>query len=277
MAKSGTLYVVATPLGNLNDLSPRAVEVLGAVEIVAAEDTRRSRKLLAHLEVHPRLLSFHAHSPPGRLQELAAALSRGQDVAVLTDAGTPGISDPGPALIRRARDDGADIIPVPGPSAVTTALSVSGLPTDRFQFLGFLPRRGADRQRLIRQVVESPLVTVLFESPHRLVRLLEDLDDACADGRTVVVARELTKVHEQVRSGTLSELAGYYRMEPPRGEITIVLEGNVPAPVAVDTAAVAERGRQLLRQGATRRDAARQLAAECRIPRREAYRIVTAL
>ena len=279
LVTAGTLYVVATPLGNLGDLSDRAVQVLRAVTLVAAEDTRRARVLLQHADARPRVLSFHAHSPPSRLASIVRALTEGGDVALLADAGTPTVSDPGADLVQRARDAGATVEAVPGPSAVAAALSVSGLPADRFTFLGFLPRKGTDRKRLLEQVARSPWTTVLFESPNRLVNLLVDLGATCGNDRTAVVARELTKMHEEARSGTLTSLEGYYREHGPRGEVTVVVAGVPRGETAppVDDAEVSARARALLAEGFTRRDAATQLAQEFPIARREAYRIVSNL
>jgi len=273
-----TLYVVATPLGNLGDLSPRAAEVLRTVPVVAAEDTRRTRQLLSHLEAHPKLLSFHAHSEPGRLQELASLVERGTDVALVTDAGTPAVSDPGATLVQAVRDRGGDVVPIPGPSAVITALSASGFSADRFIFLGFLPRKGAERERLLRQVAQSELTVVLFEAPPRLHGLLEDLAREAGEERRAAVARELTKLHEETRVGTLAELAGHYGKTEPRGECTVVVEGSEPplAPVADSEAARAIASR-LLATGVTRREAARQVAVETGLSRNAAYRLVMEL
>lgn len=271
----GALYVVATPLGNLGDLSDRAKDVLRSVPLVAAEDTRVSGVLLKTLDAHPRLLSYHAHSPPTRLEEIVAALEAGDDVALLTDAGTPAVSDPGAALVRRARAVAAPVIAVPGPSAVTAALSISGLPADRYTFLGFLPRRGRDRRRLLQCAAESPWTVVLFEAPGRLVRLLEDLATACGEDRSAAVARELTKVYEECNTGTLLHLAGYYREKPPRGEVTVLLAGAPTRAPEVDRGTLAARAQQLRGEGLTRRDTADRLAAEFSISRREAYRVVT--
>lgn len=270
---AGTLYVVATPLGNLDDLSSRAARILGEVRVVAAEDTRRSRILLDHLGVRPRLVSFHQHSTRARLQELLDALARGESVAVLTDAGTPVISDPGGAFVRQAQESGIRVVPVPGPSAVTTALSVGGFPADAFLFLGFVPRKGRERTRVLEEIERSPRTVVVFETAPRLERLLEDLDARVGD-RRVTVCRELTKVHEQVHSGTLAELRGYYRESPARGEITLVIGGSEATVPEVDLVAAEARARELVDGGASRRDTASQLAREFGVSRNEAYRIV---
>ncbi|HUF36764.1 MAG TPA: 16S rRNA (cytidine(1402)-2'-O)-methyltransferase, partial [Gemmatimonadales bacterium] len=216
----GTLFVVATPLGNLGDLSPRAAEVLRQVPIVAAEDTRRTRGLLSHLGAAPTLLSFHAHSQDRRLESLLGMLADGRDVALVSDAGTPAVSDPGGDLVAAARERGFVVVPIPGPSAVATALSASGLAADRYLFLGFPPRKGGERQRLLRRAAEEEWSVVLFEAPPRLAALLADLAAVAGPDRRAVVARELTKLHEEFRAGTLAELADYYSQVAPRGELT---------------------------------------------------------
>ena len=278
----GTLYVVATPIGNLGDVSERARATLNSVAWVAAEDTRRSRTLLAHLGARPRLVSFHAHSPRSRLEGLLAALTSGESVALVTDAGTPTISDPGGDLVRAARAAGVPVVAIPGPSAVAAALAISGLPADRYIFLGFPPRRGAERKRVLSTAAESSLTVVMFESAQRIGALLSDLQERCGPERQVAIARELTKVHEELRAGTLSEVAAHYQEQSPRGEITVVLSGAATpaasqASVLDRTQAVQERARVLLADGATKRDAARIVASELQLSRNEVYRMVTAL
>jgi len=277
MSRPATLFVVATPLGNLGDLSHRAEEVLRTTPVVAAEDTRRIRGLLSHLDAHPKVLSFHAHSPERRTAVLLDILAEGRDVALVTDAGTPGVSDPGETLVAEVRAAGFGVVPIPGPSAVTTALSASGLPADRYLFLGFIPRKGRDRERLLTQVADSPWTVVLYEAPPRLADLLTDLEGVAGPGRQVVVARELTKLYEEFRAGTVAELAAYYRDTEPRGEITVVVSGRPDAASPVTPPDAGERAVQLLATGMSRKDAVQQLVQDLRISRNEAYRIVTAL
>jgi 16S rRNA (cytidine1402-2'-O)-methyltransferase len=273
-----TLYVVATPLGNLADLSPRAADCLRQVAVVAAEDTRRTRGLLAHLGAHPQLLSFHAHSGRGRTEALLGMLADGRDVALVTDAGTPGVSDPGPDLVSAARDAGFPVVPLPGASAVTAALSASGLPADRYLFLGFMPRKGAERARLLARACAEEWTVVFFEAPGRLAALLRDLVALVGPDRRVVVARELTKLHEELRAGTVLELGDYYSQEAPKGEVTVLLAGTgEPAPPPDRTEEGRALARQLLDGGATRREAAQRVAAELGLARNEAYRLVTEL
>jgi 16S rRNA (cytidine1402-2'-O)-methyltransferase len=274
----GTLYVVATPLGNLGDLSPRAAEVLRTVPVVAAEDTRRTRGLLSHLGAEAQVLSFHAHSGPRRLETILEILDGGRDVALCSDAGTPTVSDPGTDLVAAARAAGLAVVPIPGPSAVATALSAAGISGDRYLFLGFLPRKGGERQRLLQRAAAEEWSVVLFEAPPRLVALLKDLVGAAGAERRAVVARELTKLHEEFRTGTLAELAGYFSEVPPRGELTVVLEGTGGPPEEPDRSEEAlEAAAELLAEGLSRREVARRLTESHGLSRNDAYRLVTGL
>jgi 16S rRNA (cytidine1402-2'-O)-methyltransferase len=274
----GTLYIVATPLGNLGDLSTRAAEILRRVAVVAAEDTRRTRGLLTHLGASPQLLSYHAHSEDRRLETLLEILGDGRDVALVSDAGTPLVSDPGGELVAAARESGVTVVPIPGPSAVATALSAAGLKSDRYLFLGFIPRKGGERTRLLARVAAEEWSVVLFEAPPRLVDLLQDLAAAAGGGRRAVVARELTKLHEEIRSGTLDELVGYYSEHPPRGELTIVVEGTgTPAAPPDRTDDAVQQATLLLAEGLTRREVARRLSATLGLSRNDAYRLVMEL
>ena len=273
-----TLYVVATPLGNLGDLSARAIEVLRTVPVVAAEDTRRSRGLLEHIGAHPQLRSFHAHSPERRLEMLLEILSDDRDVALVTDAGTPGVSDPGTDLVRAAHAAGHVVVPIPGPSAIATVLSASGLPADRFLFLGFVPRRGAERARMLARAAAEEWSVVFYEAPGRVVELLEDLQALAGPARLATVGRELTKLHEEIRHGSLEELLTHFNATEPRGEFTVVLEGTGLPPAAVDrTEEATTNARQLLADGVTRREASQRIAAEFGLSRNDAYRLVMSL
>lgn len=273
----GTLYVVATPLGNLDDLSPRAAATLRAVTAVAAEDTRHTKTLLVHVDSRAELLSFHAHSNDAALRRILHLLGTGKDVALVTDAGTPAVSDPGVVLVAAARERDIPVVTVPGPTAVAAALAVSGLPADRYLFLGFLPRKGGARRRLLDLVANSEWTVVLFEAPLRVAELLEDLAAACGGERPAVVARELTKVFEETRAGTLAELAGYYADAPPRGEVTVAVAGTGKPAREEPSPDLEERARALLAQGMTRKDVADRLAAETGITRNTAYRLVNEL
>jgi len=272
------LYVVATPLGNLGDLTARAIEVLRTVPVVAAEDTRRTRGLLEHLGAHPELHSFHAHSPERRLEMLLEILSAGRDVALVSDAGTPGVSDPGTDLVRAARDAGHVVVPIPGPSAIATVLSASGLAADRFLFLGFVPRRGTDRARLLARAAAEEWSVVFYEAPGRVVELLEDLMALAGPRRRATVGRELTKLHEDIRHGSLEELVRHFVATEPRGEFTVVLEGTGVPPAEADrTEEATTSARQLLADGITRREASQRIAAEFGLSRNDAYRLVMSL
>src|SRR5438128_7345955 len=274
---SGTLYVVATPLGNLDDLSPRAALTLKQAAAVAAEDTRHTKTLLVHVGSDAQMVSFHAHSPESALRRILHLLGTGKDVALVTDAGTPAVSDPGAVLVAAARERDVPIVTVPGPTAVAAALAVSGLPADRYLFLGFVPRKGVERRRLLDTVARSEWTAVLFEAPTRTAELLTDLAEACGGERRAAVARELTKVFEETRAGTLTDLAGYYAEAPPRGEVTVVVAGTGRAVREEPPPDPEAMARALLAQGLTRKDVADRLAAETGITRNTAYRLVNDL
>ena len=274
---AGTLFVVATPLGNLGDLSSRGAEVLRTVSVVAAEDTRRTRGLLTHLGAAPQLLSYHAHSDRKRLDTLLELLRDGRDMALVSDAGTPTVSDPGTDLVAAAREAGIAVVPIPGPSAVATALSATGFKGDRYLFLGFLPRKGGERTRLLARAAQEEWSVVLFEAPPRLADLLGDLAKV-APGRRAVVARELTKLHEEFRMGPVEELARYYSESPPRGELTVVLEGTGTPPDPPNrTEDAKEQAGLLLAEGLSRREVVRRLSETLGLSRNDAYRLVMEL
>ena len=254
---SGHLYVVGTPIGNLGDLSDRARETLAAVDLVAAEDTRRTGKLLAHAGIRARMLSLFEGNERQRIDELLERLSEGATVALVSDAGMPAVSDPGFRLLRAAVEAGIGISVVPGPSAVTAALVVSGLPIDRWVFEGFLPRRPSERRSRLRALAHDPRTVVLFESPLRVVTLLRDVLVELGD-RRAAVARELTKMHEEVLRGRVSEVLAILLDSEPRGEIVVVLEG-AETPEASLSEMVDEAGR-LVRDGMRKREAAAAVA-----------------
>jgi len=275
---AGTLYVVATPLGNLEDLSPRAAATLRGVTAVAAEDTRRSKTLLVHVGSEAELISFHAHSSDSAARRILHLLGTGKDVALVTDAGTPTVSDPGASLVAAARERDVPVVSIPGPTAVAAALGVSGLPADRYVFLGFLPRKGSERRRLLEVIAVSEWTVVVFESPNRVNELFQDLVAVCGEERCAVLARELTKVFEETRAGTLVELADYYAQAPVRGEVTVVVSGTGRPPREEPPPPDPEaRARTLLAQGMSRRDVADRLAEETGISRNSAYRLVNEL
>ena len=274
----GTLYLVSTPLGNLEDITLRALRILREARVIAAEDTRHTRKLLNHFGITTPTISYHEHSGPAGIARMLAALAEG-DVALVSDAGTPAISDPGADLVSAALSAGYPVTPIPGPSAVITALIASALPTDQFTFLGFLPRRAQERRVLLASVRDEPRTLVLYEAPHRLRACLDDLLIVLGD-RDACLARELTKVHEQWLRGTLSDLRTRYQQEEPRGEYTLVVASAQDARHAETEMEPAEREeaararlRVLLAEGQSTRDAAARVAGERAISRREAYRL----
>lgn len=273
----GILYVVATPIGNLEDMSVRCIDVLKTVDLVAAEDTRRTGNLLRGIGSSVRLESFHAHSSESKGRKILGVLTSGKSVALVTDAGTPGVSDPGADLVSLAREAGVSVVPIPGPSAVTAALSASGFSADRYLFLGFLPRKGKLRKELLQSLADSVWTTVLYESPNRLVQTLQVLSGLLEEGRRVMVAREISKLYEDHRVGIPKELEGYYRKEPVRGEVTLVVEGGVGPTDQIDPTMVEDRARELLTEGATRKDIVTRLIDELGGARNEIYRIVTNL
>jgi 16S rRNA (cytidine1402-2'-O)-methyltransferase len=222
---NGILYIVSTPIGNLDDITLRALQILRNVGLIAAEDTRRTRKLLSHFDIHTPLVSYFEGNEWRRLDKLLSHLRGGKEIALVSDAGTPGISDPGYRLIHHAIENGIPVIPIPGPSAVIAALSISGLPTDRFTFIGFLPRRGGKRRKLLEKLRDLDDTSILYESPYRLPGTLEDVLGVCGD-RKIVVTRELTKAFEEVIRGRLSDVIDILRDRTIKGEITIVLAGK---------------------------------------------------
>lgn len=270
-----TLYLVSTPIGNLDDVSSRAAETLRAVHRILAEDTRRTRVLADHVGADAPLVSLHAHNERQRLERITGWLDAGEDLALVSDAGTPLVSDPGGRVVDAVLEHGHRVVPIPGPSAVLAALVGSGLPAERFVFLGFPARKGRDREADLTRIAESAETAVLFESPHRLVRLLEDLDERCEAGRRVAVARELTKLHEEFVRGTLPEVAGYYRERPPKGEVTVVVAPADPDDAEVDVEAEAARlARDLLDEGMRASTVAKEVAGRLDLARNDAYRIV---
>jgi 16S rRNA (cytidine1402-2'-O)-methyltransferase len=278
----GRLFVVSTPIGHLGDFSFRGVEVLRQAAVVAAEDTRRTRRLLAHYAIPAKVVSLHAHSSPAALERLLDRVAAGGDVAYVTDAGTPGISDPGGALAEAAHRRGLTVVPVPGASALLAALAAAGFPADRFVFVGFPPRRSSGRAALLERVAEEPWTSVCYEAPGRTAALLADLAARCGPDRLAAVGRELTKLHEEVRRGTLGELAAYYGETPPRGEVTIVVAGRAGAgeppgrAAAVEEVPDAEALVAALRaDGLPPSGVAKELARRLGIPRQDAYRLLT--
>ncbi len=263
-----TLYVVPTPIGNLEDITVRALRVLREVSLVLAEDTRHTRKLLSHYSISVPLRSYHQHNKLMSLDSIIETVRQG-DVALVSDAGMPALADPGFELIRAARVAGVEVDVLPGPSAITTAVVAAALPAPGFLFVGFLPRRSGERQALLLEVGALPYTLVAYESPHRLVQTLQAIERTLGD-RPVVVARELTKIHQEVTQGSAQDLLARFEREAPRGEITLLIAG-APA-VAVDrTAEATEDIRRRAREGEDRRDAISAAVQTYGISRNEAY------
>ena len=269
-----TLWLVATPIGNLGDLSPRAVDVLAHVGLVCCEDTRRTGLLLQHAGIRAdRLAVCNEHTEVARIDDAMAVLAGGRDVAIVSDAGTPGISDPGERIVRAAIDAGYDVSATPGPSAAMMALTISGLATDRFVFEGFIPRKGSDRAARLAEIASEHRTTVIYEAPHRVLRTLEDLREVCGDDRVVVIARELTKLYEEVVRGPL----GTIDIGGPRGEYVLVLDGATVDDHPIDDDDVRAALRAELAAGSSTRDAAAVVAKDVGRPKREVYALALGL
>jgi 16S rRNA (cytidine1402-2'-O)-methyltransferase len=262
------LYVVATPIGNLEDISLRALRTLGEVKLIAAEDTRRTRQLLVKYEIKTPVTSYHEHNKWAKLDYILGCLEEG-DVALVSDAGMPGISDPGYELILAANRRGIPVVPIPGPSVVITALAVSGLPTERFVYIGFLPHRAGSRRRLLESVADEYGTIVVLESPHRLRAALDDILLVLGD-RKVAVCRELTKIHEEVFRGTISQAIDHFTQ--PKGEFTLVIEGKGEKEKPQLTEAVEWQLRSLRLSGVTAKEAVARVAGETGLSKRELYR-----
>jgi 16S rRNA (cytidine1402-2'-O)-methyltransferase len=273
--KQGCLYLVATPIGNLEDITLRALRVLQEADLIACEDTRQTQKLLARYDIHKRLVSYHEHNEMTRSAELVIEMEQGARVALVSDAGTPVISDPGHRLVALCLRHGIPTVPVPGASAVVVALAASGLPTEEFLFLGFLPSREGQRRRALAAIADQPRTLVCYEAPHRLLETLTDALEVLGN-RPAVIAREVTKLHEEFLRGRLEELISRLARKPPRGEITLLIgpadmeAGRRAAPEEVS---IGERVAELMREQNLDRKAALKLAARERgLARREAYR-----
>jgi 16S rRNA (cytidine1402-2'-O)-methyltransferase len=276
---AGSLYLVATPIGNLDDITLRAIRILKEADVIACEDTRHTKGLLSHLEIRTPMLSLHEHNERARIPQILDRLRQGESVALVSDAGTPVISDPGAALVAAAARDGATIVSIPGASAVTAAVALADFSTDRFAFVGFLPRKRGERIRMLEALADLPMAMVIFETPHRLHAALRDIDAVMA-GRKLVLVRELTKMHEQVLRGPAAQIADALGAEP-RGEITLVVEGAPGrgaaghAPQGAGWPAPELFLQRLLTKGMSRRDAARALEVAYGLAAKDAYRLAT--
>lgn len=271
------LYIVSTPIGNLSDISHRAVEVLGSVSRVLAEDTRRTKVLFRRYGIGTPLVSAHEHNEVARAGEVVAWLDGGEDVALVSDAGTPLVSDPGARIVAAVLGAGHEVVPVPGPSAVLAALVASGLDAEPYTFFGFVARSGAARTERLAELATLPHTAVVYESPERLVRLLEELRDRSSADRRVSVSRELTKLHEEHVRGTLTEVAQHYGTVGVRGEVVVVLAGASGVPAEVDEEAAAALAAALLDAGGRPSVVAKEVARRLDVPRNRAYEIVQRL
>lgn len=275
---TGTLYLCGTPIGNLEDITLRVLRILQHVDVIAAEDTRHTRKLLTAYDLQTPLLSLHEHNEQSRIPHIVQRLQEGQDVAVVSDAGMPGISDPGSALVQACVAAGLTVVPVPGPTALVTGLVASGLCTEGFVFEGFLPREAKRRRERLKALAAYPQTLIFYEAPHRLRRSLQDMLDAWGD-RPATLARELTKLHEEFVRGTISELVAWCAASEIRGEFVVMVAGAElpPDEVGADEEEVRQRLMDLMRDGVSRRDAVRQVAVEANVPRRVVYDVALRL
>jgi 16S rRNA (cytidine1402-2'-O)-methyltransferase len=277
LSDGAVLVLVATPIGNLGDLSPRAVEALMEADVIACEDMRHSRRLLDHAGVHgPRLITVHDHNESDQVRTILSLLERGKRVALISDAGTPAISDPGQRVVQSVASAGFRVEVIPGPSAVIAALVVSGLPTHRFTFEGFLPRKGAERARRLSTIANAGCTTVLYEAPHRLARTLHDLIETCGPIRQTVLVRELTKLYEEVWRGTLADAAQHATDVTPRGEYVIVL-GSAPPRAFVEDEEITAALNSRIAAGESRKTAVAEVAASLAVPKRRVYDLATLL
>jgi len=270
----GTLFLVSTPIGNLEDMSPRAVRVLREAKLIAAEDTRHTKKLLTHFDIHTPLTSYFEHNKLSKLDAILTALGVG-DVALVSDAGTPAINDPGYELVKAALDAGYAVSPVPGPSAPISALAASGLPTDAFLYLGYLPRKSSERREQLEKVKDMPYTLIFFETPHRLLDALNDLLASLGD-REMAVARELTKVYEQFVRGQISQVCAHFTEHEPRGEFVLVVRGRGEESIEKwDEARLRESIHILMKSGKKAKEIAAELAEQSGWMKKEVYALVS--
>ncbi|MGE5423161.1 MAG: 16S rRNA (cytidine(1402)-2'-O)-methyltransferase [Ignavibacteriales bacterium] len=270
MIQTGTLYICSTPIGNLEDATFRLVRILSSVDLIACEDTRHTQKLLNHFEIKKPTISYHQHNQRERENYLISKLMAGEDIALVSDAGTPGISDPGNLLVQRAWEEGLNIEVIPGPSAVISALVISGLDSRAFVFEGFLPSKAAQRRKQLRALKGEIRTLVLYESPHRLTDLLADIEKEMED-REVAVVRELTKVYQEVKRGPASSVRQYYVENAPRGEITVVIAGGSEQPESKSLADILLEVVELINEGTTKKEALKIKASQYKIKKGDLY------
>ena len=271
--KPGILYIVGTPIGNLEDMTFRAVRILQAVDVIAAEDTRHTGKLLHHFQITTPQTSYHEHNQQRRIPELIEQLHQGKAIALVTDAGMPGISDPGYELVKACIEAGITVVPIPGPSAAITALSAAGLPTDKFVFEGFLPAKGQERKQRLDAIASLTQTLILYEAPHRLRQTLQDLAAVLGENRQIVLARELTKLHEEFWRGSITDAIAHYTSREPQGEFTLLIAGVSLEKPRLSEATIKAELQNLLDQGLSRSEASRQLAQLTSLSRRHIYQL----
>ena len=270
---SGTLYIVGTPIGNLEDTTFRAIKTLQEVDLIAAEDTRHTSKLLQHFQILTPQLSYHQHNEQSRIPELIEKLNQGKAIALVTDAGMPAISDPGYELVKVCVEANISVVPIPGVTASITALCASGLPTNKFIFIGFLPTKIKLREEQLEKLSNSLETIVLYESPYRLLQTLEDLAKILGGNRKIVLARELTKLHEEFWRGTVGQAIIYYQNNQPKGEFTLVIAGAEPELPVLSEDTIKQELQELFAQGISRSQASRQLSQKINLSRRKIYQI----
>lgn len=276
-AKPGVLYIVGTPIGNLEDMTFRGVRILQSVDLIAAEDTRHTGKLLKHFQVNTPQISYHEHNRNSRVPELLTRLSEGKDIALVTDAGVPGISDPGYELVKACAENEITVVPIPGPVAAITALSASGISTDKFVFEGFLSSKAKQRRSHLELLKLEERTLVFYESPHRLRSTLQDMREIFGDDRQIVLARELTKIYEEFWRGDIAGACSYYETKAPMGEYTLVVAGNYPSQQEYTQDELIEKLETIMSQGISPSQASRQLAASTSLPRRQLYQLALTL
>ncbi|MGB3653669.1 MAG: 16S rRNA (cytidine(1402)-2'-O)-methyltransferase [Rivularia sp. (in: cyanobacteria)] len=275
--KTGVLYIVGTPIGNLEDMTFRGVRILQTVDFIAAEDTRHTGKLLKHFQVNTPQISYHEHNRHSRIPELLKQLHEGIAIALVTDAGMPGISDPGYELVKACAEAGITVVPIPGAVAAITALSASGISTEKFVFEGFLSAKAKQRRSHLEQLKSEERTLIFYESPHRLRSTLQDIKEIFGEDRQIVLARELTKMYEEFWRGTVAGACSYYEQKVPIGEYTLVVAGNSPTQRLFTQEELTHELETIMNQGISPSQASRQLAASTSLPRRELYQLALSL